>query len=132
MLTSWTTIMYKYGCFMESPSVITMDVRWQQPFTCMVARPTGCGKTRVGEALHHPPAGYGHSSTHQDRVELWGVATLLPLPTGQSSVCARFARSTTIQSRAATLGDRRSDAECGPSMECAACSPKKAITAISV
>ena len=42
---SWTTITYKYERVVEISSVITMDVRWQHPLTCMVAGPTGCGKT---------------------------------------------------------------------------------------
>jgi len=52
----------KRVCFVEACSIITMDPRWKHPFTCIVAGPTGCGKTtfvarmlRYASSLIDPP-----------------------------------------------------------------------------
>merc|ERR1712240_860940 len=35
----------KRGCMRVSALVSKMDVAWKHPFTCVIAGPTGCGKT---------------------------------------------------------------------------------------
>ena len=44
ILTSDVCEFYKYVC-LKCISVGMMDLRWQHPFTAVVAGPTGCGKT---------------------------------------------------------------------------------------
>ena len=58
------------GCL----SYAIMGARWKHPFTCIVAGPTGCGKsTFVSRMLRHAAAMID-PPTQNDQVVLWRMA----------------------------------------------------------